>query len=87
VFYEDSGEEQVEPSDTHFDADGNIAEHHGPDEYEDAETYAVTLAENARRSFAEAQKLLAEIKQARGYFPVVGIWALPYNQPPRASGS
>ena len=39
------------------------------------------MKESARRTFTEAQRMLNEIKQARGYFPVVGVGVLPEHEP------
>jgi hypothetical protein len=35
------------------------------------------MQDSGRRTFQEVQKMLNDIKIARGYFPVVGIGALP----------
>ena len=42
---------------------------------EDADASASQVYASARRSFQEARELLARVKSARGYFPVVGIGA------------
>ena len=40
---------------------------------EDADASASQVYASASRSFQEARELLARVKSARGYFPVVGI--------------
>ena len=42
---------------------------------EDADASASQVYGSASRSFQEARELLARVKRARGYFPVVGIGA------------
>ena len=42
---------------------------------EDADASASHVYAPASRSFQEARELLARVKSARGYFPVVGIGA------------
>ena len=43
---------------------------------EDADASASQVYASASRSFQEARELLARVKSARGYFPVVGIGAV-----------
>ena len=43
---------------------------------EDADASASQVYASANRSFQEARELLARVKSARGYFPVVGIGVL-----------
>ena len=60
---------------------------------EEAETYVGEIYSAASRSFEEARKLVNQVKQARGYFPVVGVGiyddglsSLPGNRAPVARG-
>ena len=60
---------------------------------EGAETYVGEIYSAASRSFDEARKLVNQAKQARGYFPVVGVGiyddglsSLPGNRTPVARG-
>ena len=60
---------------------------------EDAETYVSEIYSAASRSFDEARKLVNQVTQARGYFPVVGVGiyhdglsSLPGNRTPVARG-
>ena len=50
-------------------------------DYQIGETQAALA--NSARTFAEAKSLLAELKTARDYFPVVGIAAMPHNREDR----
>ena len=56
-----------------------VVEQFGGD-VDDAEAFAFEQASSAARSFQEARRLLSEVRGARGYFPVVGIAALPAGE-------
>ena len=70
---DDDGEEYDEETAM---AAASIVEQFGGD-FDEAEAYAFGETSSAARTFQEARRLLSEVRGARGYFPVVGIAAMP----------
>ena len=72
TYYDDSF--SGEPDAEYEQAEG--VEQEAGDEVASNGVYALT-AQEAQRTFSQARALLANLDKARGYFPVVGVGALP----------